>query len=162
MNSWKEQNEGFLPYSMDKKGTFFAENKEERKALLKQMHSIIANLNDERAYFWWILVVPDGATDDDFGYMAEDAELCTDVCKLFGKIINKYVFKEYAKEKEESRETKISRLTFLLTKTTYYLYELWRKAESSPKQHAQELFGFTKEEADEFFPEENEEKEDEE
>lgn len=158
MSSWKEQNEGFLIYSMDKKGTFFAENKEERKTLLKQMHAIIANLNDEKAYLWWILVVPDGATDDDFDYMAEDAKLCTDVCELFGKIINKYVFKEYAKEKEESRETKTSRLTFLLAKTTCYLYELWRKTESSPKQHAQELFGFTKEEADEFFPEENEEK----
>lgn len=160
MNSWEEQNEGFRSYDLDRKGVFFAENKEDRKTILKHMHEIIRNINDERAYGWWIMVVPDCATEEDFDDIAEDAELCTDICELFGKIIHYYVFKEYIKEKEESRETKINRLTFLLAKTTYYLYELWRKAESSPKQHAQELFGFTKEEADEFFPEENEKKED--
>lgn len=101
MSDWREQNEGFLPYCFDEKRCMVAESKQERIELLRHMNEIVRYINDERAYNWWIMVVPDCASDEDYEDIAEDAELCTDVCELFGKIIHYYIFKEYENKKED-------------------------------------------------------------
>lgn len=47
----------------------------EKYELLKAMHTIVQSLNYEGAYFdRWILIIPDGATDEDLHDIAEDED----------------------------------------------------------------------------------------
>lgn len=62
-----------------------------RKNLVKGMNEYIQCLNDETAYYdYWIMLVPDEATEDDLQDIAEDDELFNETCVLFGKLIKKY------------------------------------------------------------------------
>lgn len=46
-----------------------------RLECIKAMHTLMLNLNDEEPYYnRWIYIVPDGADDSDFEYIAEDEE----------------------------------------------------------------------------------------
>lgn len=101
MSEWRDKNPNFPPYCFDQEGCFYANDKNERAKLLEHMHEIVSSLNDEGAYEWWICTVPDGADEDDFDYIADDVELCSEICELFGKIIHEYVFKEYKNKKED-------------------------------------------------------------
>lgn len=58
--------------------------------ILGGMNQYVIDLGDEEAWEWWIEVFPDEATEDDLKEIADDLELWTDVCKLFGKIIAIY------------------------------------------------------------------------
>lgn len=64
--------------------------KKERVAYLKAMNLLITGINDENAYMRWIYLVPDGADDDDFEFIAEDNEMYADCCKLFRELIKAY------------------------------------------------------------------------
>lgn len=63
---------------------------ERRTDVVRAMHEIMVNTNDENAYFSWIWVVPDGADDGDFRDIAEDYESYVEVCDLFIRLINRY------------------------------------------------------------------------
>lgn len=60
--------------------------------LLKQMDSYIRNnIGDEEAFDQWFTYgVPDEATDDDYRAIAEDVVVWTDVCDVFGCIIQEF------------------------------------------------------------------------
>lgn len=58
--------------------------------LLKAMNEVVVLMNDERAYESWILTVPDGADDDDFGDIAMRDDEMDDVCRLFRAIVGRY------------------------------------------------------------------------
>lgn len=65
--------------------------KDMRIGFLKQMHEYIQfHIDDEEAYGRWILIVPDEPTEDDFEYIADDSELWTEVCTVFGKLVKEY------------------------------------------------------------------------
>lgn len=67
-------------------------NTNEKFEALRSMNNIIKNMNDERAYSAWIYVVPDGADDDELMEIAEeDEETFEDACKLFARLIVKYM-----------------------------------------------------------------------
>lgn len=52
-------------------------NFRERLALVKAMHQDMIHMNDEDAYFRWIVCgVPDGAQSDDFAEFASDEDEC--------------------------------------------------------------------------------------
>lgn len=68
--------------------------KNRKYELVKSMNTIVKDLNNEDAYYeYWNCVVPDGADDDDFYYIAEDEELFGDTVKCF-KIIMRYYLKD--------------------------------------------------------------------
>lgn len=55
---------------------------------LKAMHTLMSNANDERIYSAWIITgVPDGATKEDYEYIASDDGLYTECFDLFAKLI---------------------------------------------------------------------------
>lgn len=56
---------------------------EERIALLKVMHEVMKNSNDEDIYCAWIYVVPDEPSESDFESIAEDDEVFEGVWQLF-------------------------------------------------------------------------------
>ena len=59
-------------------------NTNEKLEALRSMNTIIKNMNDESAY--------DGADDDELQEIAEeDEESFEDACKLFAKLVNKYM-----------------------------------------------------------------------
>jgi hypothetical protein len=63
----------------------------ERKKFLKQMNDYIINLGDEEVWYTWIgLGVPDGATEDDYDFMAENDATWRETCELFGNLIKVY------------------------------------------------------------------------
>ena len=67
-------------------------NVQERFEVLKGMNTIIKSMNDESAYSAWIYIIPDGADDDELQEIAEeDEESFEDACKLFAKLVNKYM-----------------------------------------------------------------------
>ena len=67
-------------------------NVQERFEVLKGMDTIIKSMNDESAYSAWIYIIPDGADDDELQEIAEeDEESFEDACKLFAKLVNKYM-----------------------------------------------------------------------
>lgn len=67
-------------------------NVQERFETLKSMNTIIKSMNDEGAYIAWIYIIPDGADDDELMEIAkEDEESFEDACKLFAKLVNKYM-----------------------------------------------------------------------
>lgn len=58
--------------------------------LLGGMDSYIRELGDEDIWEVWIAHgVPDGATEDDLRFIAEDDELWQDTCELFGRLIKR-------------------------------------------------------------------------
>lgn len=58
--------------------------------LLGGMDSYIRELGDEDIWEVWIAYgVPDGATEDDLQFIAEDDELWRDTCGLFGQLIKR-------------------------------------------------------------------------
>ena len=58
------------------------------------MHKIMQKMNNERAYYFWIVNgVPDGANEDDYEYIASDENEYKNAIKLFNQI-----FKRYAKD----------------------------------------------------------------
>lgn len=67
-------------------------NVQERFDILKGMDTIIKSMNDESAYDAWIYIIPDGADDDELQEIAEeDDESFKDACKLFAKLVKKYM-----------------------------------------------------------------------
>ena len=62
---------------------------QDRIKLLKEMDSYICNtIGDEDIWETWIAVgVPDGATEEDYRFMAEDEEIWRETCALFGRLI---------------------------------------------------------------------------
>lgn len=67
-------------------------NTNEKFEALRSMNTIIKNMNDESAYDAWIYIIPDGADDDELMEIAEeDEESFKDACKLFTKLVKKYM-----------------------------------------------------------------------
>lgn len=67
-------------------------NVQERFETLKSMNTIIKSMNDEGAYTAWIYIIPDGADDDELMEIAEEDETSfADACKLFAKLVKKYM-----------------------------------------------------------------------
>ena len=61
-----------------------------KQNILGGMDSYIRELGDED--IWEVLIangVPDGATEDDLRFIAEDDELWRDTCDLFGRLIKR-------------------------------------------------------------------------
>lgn len=63
---------------------------ESRVGLLKRLHDIMMNMNDEDCYFRWITWVPDEPTEEDFRSIAEDDEEFHDVLDFFSMLFNTY------------------------------------------------------------------------
>lgn len=63
---------------------------ESRVALLKKMHEIMMNMNDEDCYFTWILFVPDEPSDDDFEFIASNDEDWNYALELFERLFHEY------------------------------------------------------------------------
>ena len=93
-------------YTLDTKSVFYAPDKTSRVKLLKAMDEIVGDISDENAYMWWIEIVPDQASDDDFEYIAEDQELSDDVCRRFALIMNRFVVREYNQDVEIDEDLK--------------------------------------------------------
>lgn len=67
-------------------------NTNEKFEALRSMNNIIKNMNDESAYNAWIYIIPDGADDNELMEIAEeDEETFEDACKLFARLIVKYM-----------------------------------------------------------------------
>ena len=61
-----------------------------KQNILGGMDSYIRELGDEDIWEVWIAYgVPDGATEDDLQFIAEDDELWRDTCGLFGQLIKR-------------------------------------------------------------------------
>ena len=61
-----------------------------KQNILSGMDSYIRELGDEDIWEVWIANgVPDGATEDDLQFIAEDDELWRDTCNLFGRLIKR-------------------------------------------------------------------------
>lgn len=66
--------------------------KEERKEVLRSMHHLISELNNENAYLEWISVaVPDCPSDDDYEFIAEDEDCFVEAINAFKYIWDKYI-----------------------------------------------------------------------
>ena len=64
----------------------------EKFETLRSMNTIVKNMNDESAYDAWIYIIPDGADDDELQEIAEeDEESFEDACKLFTKLVKRYM-----------------------------------------------------------------------
>ena len=61
-----------------------------RVDLLKKLHEIMMNMNDEDCYFTWILIVPDEPSDDDFEFIASDDKEFEEVLNLFERLFHEY------------------------------------------------------------------------
>ena len=58
--------------------------------LLGGMNAYIRDLGDEEIWNLWITIMPDEVTEDGLEYIANDEELWTDACVLFGEIVKNY------------------------------------------------------------------------
>ncbi len=59
-------------------------NPTDRVEILQNMHNLVVMLNDEDFYYqYWIEVVPDMPTKEDFIDIAENDEIYTEVVKTF-------------------------------------------------------------------------------
>lgn len=59
-----------------------------RIELLKQMNQYIINIGDEEIWMDWITIgIPDGATIEDYQFIAYDDKEWADICILFGKLV---------------------------------------------------------------------------
>lgn len=60
--------------------------------ILKAMHTIVLNLNNNEAYYDnWIHLVPDGATDNDLWIIATNEDLFSLAVTLFKNIMTEYL-----------------------------------------------------------------------
>lgn len=65
--------------------------KQERIELLKAMHIVMMNANDERCYYHWITVgVPDEPSDGDFEYIATNKEEFKEVINIFCNLVHDF------------------------------------------------------------------------
>lgn len=58
--------------------------------LLKAMHAVVSFMSHEEAYMWWILLVPDEPSEEDFEFIAEHDDDMDHVCHLFRNIVKAY------------------------------------------------------------------------
>jgi len=65
-----------------------------RTKLLKTLHNIMINMNDENAYMTWIYIVPDEPTEDDFIDIACNDKDFEDVLNLFIRLFSEYKYAE--------------------------------------------------------------------
>ena len=72
-----------------------------RIAVLKAMDSAVRNMNHEDAFDFWIIDVPDEASEDDFLYIAQDTEEYTRVVHRYAVIMIDYGKYDLPKEKKE-------------------------------------------------------------
>lgn len=77
---------------------------------LKLMHGLMQSMNDEDAYYSWITTgVPDGATEDDFIYIASDADEFKHCKNLFDRLFVEYsvdgLYKPTPEEVEYAEQT---------------------------------------------------------
>lgn len=64
---------------------------EMRVDFLKQMDNYVRfHIGDDIATELWILIFPDQASEEDLFSIADDNELWTDCCVLFGKLVRRY------------------------------------------------------------------------
>lgn len=61
-----------------------------RYNIVKGMHEIICAMNNEDAYFRWIYIVPDCATDEDLQEIAASDTLFADTVAAFKRIYTAY------------------------------------------------------------------------
>ena len=61
-----------------------------KQNILGGMNAYVRDLGDEEAWDLWITIMPDEATEDDLEYIANNQELWTDICVLFGEIVKNY------------------------------------------------------------------------
>ena len=57
---------------------------------VKDMHTIICNMNDERAYHTWIYTMPDCPSEEDFEDFAHDQSSYNDLAATFKRIVNRF------------------------------------------------------------------------
>ena len=63
-----------------------------RVKVLKSMHCIMEFMNDERAYYNWVVEgVPDCPSEEDYISMAEDDEMFNDSVVWFEKVLHYYI-----------------------------------------------------------------------
>lgn len=58
--------------------------------LLKAMNTIANALNNEEAYWEWADTIPDGATEQDLKYIANDSKYMNEVCNDFKILLDTY------------------------------------------------------------------------
>lgn len=61
-----------------------------KQNILGGMNAYVRDLGDEEAWDLWITIMPDEVTEDGLEYIANDQELWTDACVLFGEIVKNY------------------------------------------------------------------------
>lgn len=65
--------------------------REMRVDFLKQMDYYVRfHIGNDIATELWILIFPDQASEEDLFDIADDNELWTDCCKVFGKLVKRY------------------------------------------------------------------------
>ena len=65
---------------------------QQRIDLLKAMHEIMINMNNEDAYFSWVtLGVPDEPQEDDFESIASDPEGFKETTDHFTRVFKRYI-----------------------------------------------------------------------
>lgn len=66
--------------------------KKEREEVVRSMHHLISELNNEDAYLEWIsAAVPDCPSDDDYEMIAEDEDCFTETINAFKRIWDEYI-----------------------------------------------------------------------
>ena len=65
-------------------------NYEIRLKNVKLMHNTMIDMNNENAYFSWIYEMPDGATEEDFEWFAEDEDRYMELYVYFMKLFERY------------------------------------------------------------------------
>lgn len=71
---------------------------------LKLMHSVMMSMNNEDAYYSWIYVVPDEPSEEDFNYIASDADEYKDCEDTFNSLFKKYAKDGLYKPTEEEKQ----------------------------------------------------------
>lgn len=63
-------------------------NKKQRMNIAKAMHEIVCSLNNESWYYnYWISVMPDEPTKEDFEDFGEDEQMFEELCSMFEYIM---------------------------------------------------------------------------
>lgn len=65
--------------------------KESRIADLKAMDRLMRSMNNEDAFMCWIVIFPDGATEDDYADIAEDEEQFEECVLEFLSVMKRYM-----------------------------------------------------------------------
>ena len=66
--------------------------KKEREEVVRSMHHLISELNNEDAYLEWIsAAVPDCPSDDDYESIAEDEDCFIETINAFKRIWDEYI-----------------------------------------------------------------------